>query len=211
MKILFFIVFIFSLLFEKIKNQLSTPPCGESNIGKYFTECIDNKQNGKIILLIFLVYFYWIENCNMADPSSIQLPVSLLNISCSECEQGKVIDYYFTDKKIKCDACSSTQTEANSFKIEGRVNQWRNFSSFSEQRMTEGQYSNLCYVEKINGDIVENECMPFTASTDGSYIFTNSYGANGNTYYAELSYGLQFVKKGKVRKIVFYFIKNFFR
>ncbi len=64
--------------------------------------------------------------------------------------------------------------------------------------MTEGQYSNLCFIEKNNGDIVENGCTAFIAAQDGSYFFTNSIGAVGNTYYAELSYGMQFVKKGKV-------------
>ncbi len=134
----------------------------------------------------------------MSDPLSIQLPVSVLNTNCQECEQGKVIDYSFKENKIICDTCSSVQTEANNFKIEGRMNQWKNFTSFSEQRMTEGQYSNLCFIEKINGDIVENECTPFIATQDGSYIYTNSIGSVGSAYYAELSYGMQFVKKGKV-------------
>lgn len=44
MKILFFIVFIFFLIIEKAISQSA---CVESNIGKYFSECLDKVQNSK--------------------------------------------------------------------------------------------------------------------------------------------------------------------
>jgi hypothetical protein len=158
------------------------------------------------ILFLFLVYFYWIENCNMTDPISVQLPMSIQGINCTDCEKGSVIDYSFPDKKVICTTCpSNTYSLGNTFRIDGRLNEWTNASS------TLGQFSNLCYIEKNNGDIVEEGCQLFKASEDKNYIYADSNGDKGaSSYYAELSIGLQFVRKGKVKiNLINNFINNF--
>jgi hypothetical protein len=196
MKILFLIIFQIVIFLKNIKNDIVLPPCNQNNIGKYFSVCQEMKQNGnKFKFNQFLVYFYWIENCNNTDPLSLQLPMSIQGINCTNCEKGSVIDYSFSDKKVICTTCpSNTYSLGNTFRIDGRLNEWTNSSS------TLGQFSNLCYIEKNNGDIVEEGCQLFKATGDKNYIYADSNGDTGaSSYYAELSIGLQFVKKGKVK------------
>ena len=83
-------------------------------------------------------------------------------------------------------------------RINGILKEWDNSTE------TIGKFSNQKFLEDQNGDSEEKD-NAWIVSQDGSYIYTKASALDNVSYYAELSIGVQLVRKGKV----FVFKNNF--
>ncbi len=138
------------------------------------------------------VYFFWKQECDQTNSKSIDLPVSIKNLSCTFCEPGTKIDYNLKDKTITCVNCPiNTYSTGGVLRMNGMLKEWEKLPNY---------FINHCYFEMYNSELEDKSCDPWQVSEDKTHIFAGNLQTTGGIYFSELSINVNILRKGKVFK-----------
>ena len=180
-KIFFLILFLFFSFIKNEDESLSNelPICNESDINIFVSKCDKNlKQN---------VLFSKPFNC---DSSSLNIPQSIMNIDCIECNSGEYTSYDIINKKLICLKCNKHSFSTNNFIINGELNGW------TKNNIKE--FNNECFIK--NGSITNQFCSNFYSNDLKKIKSGNPFNYKEPIFYtAQLSKNFEVLKKSELK------------